>query len=294
MQVREARRLRQLRERRAVEEVVGRRAVRALAEPRGRVRLRIEVDDERPLTGLGQARGEVDRGRRLADAALLVRDRVDRRRAPARFYVSAKRTLPGHARPAWETGRESARPCGGRAARAAALGSLRRAVRPRARPRRVRRRARPTARPRRRSHERQAPLRRDRRRRERLRDAQRRTRRLVLLRAAAARPARSGSRSDALRNSHFRPFASSSVTSRSGSAAASGIPGAPPPEPTSTIGPSTRARASSAAQRVLEQNAPRLVEVADRGQPASGDEQRGASRSSQLVERVSCTGQTTT
>src|SRR5919202_5051312 len=40
------------------------------------------------------------------------------------------------------------------------------------------------------------------------------------------------------RNSHLRPFASSSVTSRSGSATASGIPGAPPPEPTSTTGPS--------------------------------------------------------
>src|SRR5256885_13584764 len=40
------------------------------------------------------------------------------------------------------------------------------------------------------------------------------------------------------RKSHLRPFASSSVTSRSGSATASGIPGAPPPEPTSTTGPS--------------------------------------------------------
>src|ERR671924_1680399 len=41
------------------------------------------------------------------------------------------------------------------------------------------------------------------------------------------------------RKSAFRRSASSSVTSRSGSEAASGIPGAPPPEPTSTIGPSS-------------------------------------------------------
>ena len=65
--------LRQLGERRAVEQVVARRAVRAHAEPGGRVRLRVEVDDERPLAGLREAGGEVDRGRRLADAALLVR-----------------------------------------------------------------------------------------------------------------------------------------------------------------------------------------------------------------------------
>ena len=61
------------------------------------------------------------------------------------------------------------------------------------------------------------------------------------------------------RKSHLRPLASSSVTSRSGRDAASGIPGAPPPEPTSTIGPSKPRTSSSAAQRVLEQHAPRLV-----------------------------------
>ena len=77
MEVPEARRLRELRERRAVEQVVARRPVRALAEPRGCVRLRVEVDDERPLAGLGEAGGEIDRRRRLADAALLVRKRVD-------------------------------------------------------------------------------------------------------------------------------------------------------------------------------------------------------------------------
>ena len=77
IEVREGRVLRQLGERRAVEQVVARRAVRAHAEPRGRVRLRVEVDDERALAGLREAGGEVDGGRRLADAALLVRERVD-------------------------------------------------------------------------------------------------------------------------------------------------------------------------------------------------------------------------
>ena len=50
-----------------------------------------------------------------------------------------------------------------------------------------------------------------------------------------------------LRNSHFRRRASSSVTSRSGQRAARGIPGVPPPEPTSTIAPSRRARARARA-----------------------------------------------
>src|SRR4051794_19152654 len=51
----------------------------------------------------------------------------------------------------------------------------------------------------------------------------------------------------ARRKSHLRPFDSSSVTSLSGSASASGIPGAPPPEPTSTIDPGS-ARTSSSAR----------------------------------------------
>ena len=65
-------------ERRAVEQVVARRAVRALAEPGRRVRLRVEIDDEHLLTRLGETGGEVDGCRRLADAALLVREREDR------------------------------------------------------------------------------------------------------------------------------------------------------------------------------------------------------------------------
>ena len=77
VEVRERRVLRQLGERRAVEQVVARGAVRAHAETGGRVRLRIEVDHERALAGLREAGGEVDRSRRLADAALLIRKRVD-------------------------------------------------------------------------------------------------------------------------------------------------------------------------------------------------------------------------
>ena len=49
------------------------------------------------------------------------------------------------------------------------------------------------------------------------------------------------------RNSVLRRSASSSVTSRSGSDAASGIPGVPPPLPTSTIGPSKRRTSSRPA-----------------------------------------------
>src|SRR5205085_9446414 len=77
VEVREGGVLRELPKRRTVEQVVARGAVGAHAEPRRRVRLRVEVDDERPLPGLGEAGGEVDRSRRLADAALLVRERVD-------------------------------------------------------------------------------------------------------------------------------------------------------------------------------------------------------------------------
>ena len=75
--VREGARGHELRQRRAVEEVERRVAVRAPPEAGRRVRLRVEIDEEAALSRLGKARGEVDRGGRLADAALLVRDRVD-------------------------------------------------------------------------------------------------------------------------------------------------------------------------------------------------------------------------
>ena len=77
VEVRERGVLRELGERRAVEQVVARGAVRAHAETGGRIRLRIEVDHERALAGLREAGGEVDGSRRLADAALLIRERVD-------------------------------------------------------------------------------------------------------------------------------------------------------------------------------------------------------------------------
>ena len=77
VEVLERRVLDELGERGAVEEVVARRPVRAHPEPGRRIRLRVEVDDERALAGLGEAGGEIDGGRRLTDAALLVREGVD-------------------------------------------------------------------------------------------------------------------------------------------------------------------------------------------------------------------------
>ena len=47
------------------------------AQRDGRVALGIEVDEQRLGAARGYAGGDVDRGRRLADTALLVRDRVD-------------------------------------------------------------------------------------------------------------------------------------------------------------------------------------------------------------------------
>src|SRR5207244_13385985 len=68
--------LRELLQRRAVEQVVARGSVRAHPEAGGCVRLWVEVDDERALPRLREARGEVDGGRRLADSALLIWLRV--------------------------------------------------------------------------------------------------------------------------------------------------------------------------------------------------------------------------
>jgi len=58
------------RERLSLDQRVPRRWL--LAEARGCVALRIEVNHERPLAGRGQARRQIDRRRRFADAALLV------------------------------------------------------------------------------------------------------------------------------------------------------------------------------------------------------------------------------
>ena len=48
------------------------------AERDGGVALGVEVDQQRLRAGGGDAGGQVDRGRRLADAALLVRHCVDK------------------------------------------------------------------------------------------------------------------------------------------------------------------------------------------------------------------------
>jgi hypothetical protein len=55
--------------------------VRVDAEPDGERALRVEVDQQHPAAVLGQRGTEVDRGRGLADATLLVGHRDDARRA---------------------------------------------------------------------------------------------------------------------------------------------------------------------------------------------------------------------
>ena len=60
------------------------------AEGDGGVALGIEVDQQGLGAGGGDAGGDVDRGRRLADAALLVRDRVDDAHARRRLVVAAR------------------------------------------------------------------------------------------------------------------------------------------------------------------------------------------------------------
>ena len=226
----------------AVEQVVARGAVRALTEPGRRIRLRVQVDDERRLAGLGQARSEVDGRRRLADAALLVRDRVDARHAPRLLTptdVSSPR--PGAA----GNPRESARPSGSRARRLAApaaaadlLGDVSDRVAIGAGPDEQHDRAAV-------AYERQTPLGRDRRLRECTRNGDPVGVRGLLFRASAHDAHVREPRGEARQRRAFRSCASSKVTSRSGNAAASGIPGEPPPEPTSTIGPSYSATIAS-------------------------------------------------
>ena len=84
-------------ERDAVEQVVRRGAVRAHAEPGGRVRLRVEIDEQHALARLGEAGADVDGGRRLPDAALLVRDCVDPGGHARRLAAAAGRLRPGRA-----------------------------------------------------------------------------------------------------------------------------------------------------------------------------------------------------
>ena len=72
------------------------------AERRRAVRLRVGVDQQRGVLVGRERRGEVDRRRRLADAALLVRDRDDLAHVPHRACV---RRSPG----AWRTPRRACR-----------------------------------------------------------------------------------------------------------------------------------------------------------------------------------------
>src|SRR3712207_8931749 len=53
--------------------------VRVEAEPHRQRALRVEVDEEHPASELRERRTQVDRGGRLADAALLVAHREDRK-----------------------------------------------------------------------------------------------------------------------------------------------------------------------------------------------------------------------
>ena len=254
---------------------MGRDAVGAAAEARGRVRLGVEVDEQAALAGLREAGGEVDGGRRLADAALLVRDCVDPGGHPPRLAASGGRGVerirdeersrirPTHlcplrgilkkAMPALRRAdassrrpvrrgkpggvgpvlRIASRPCGDSSSVAAEpLRDARDALR-------LGRLADPEDDEAALADEREAPLGRGRRVGERLRDRDAERLRLLLLGAAPddlevrelGRPASRGT-------PHLRRSASSRVTLASGSDAASGIPGVPPPEPTSTIGPS--------------------------------------------------------
>ena len=68
------------------------------------------------------------------------------------------------------------------------------------------------------------------------------------------------------RKSHLRRVASSRTTSRSGRAAASGTPGAPPPEPTSITAPSYFRTNGTTARLSVEVHPPCLGSIPDRRQ----------------------------
>src|SRR5262245_45660893 len=55
----------------------GRSRFPLLADSTRQVCLGVDIDEEDPLVGQGERRGQVDRGRGLADATLLIRDRND-------------------------------------------------------------------------------------------------------------------------------------------------------------------------------------------------------------------------
>ena len=149
---------------------------------------------------------------------------------------SGQRTFPGHS---------------GRRGKPSGVGrawdhdqAVARRLRPTSRATAQQHRGRPWARarapPLRPANQRQEPFGGDRRRRQRLRDRHAEAVRLLLL-----GPPQTTSSSAAARSARGTPPCAARLRAgdlRSGSAAASGIPGAPPPEPTSTIGPSSPAR----------------------------------------------------
>ena len=137
-----------------------------------------------------------------------------------------------------------------------------------------------------RADERQAPLGRDRRRGERLRDGHPGPVRLLLLGAAADD---AGVRRRPLLEEHaLAPLRlEQDELAGRGSASASGIPGAPPPEPTSTIGSPNRASSGSARSESSSEHPARFRRVAERRQPGRLDD--GAEPVSQCTA-----GETTT
>ncbi len=138
--------------------------------------------------------------------------------------------------------------------------------------------------------ERQAPLRSDRRRRERLREAPPCNVCITWLSARPQITLRFGSSAvQPSRNSALRRSASSSVTSRSGSDAASGIPGVPPPEPTSTIGPSkrrTRSSPASASSSSTRRASPRSFSAVSPGVAITASSQRSSNRQFRVAARA--------
>ncbi len=62
----------------------------AATKRHGRVALGVEVDQQRLRAARGDAGGNVDRGRRLADATLLIRHRVDRAHIAATLVTRAR------------------------------------------------------------------------------------------------------------------------------------------------------------------------------------------------------------
>ena len=137
-------------------------------------------------------------------------------------------------------------------------------------------------------NERQAPLGGDRWRRQRLGDGDAELVRLLLLRPAPDDPRFGSSLSQRRGSPPCAARLRARSTLRSGSAAASGMPGAPPPEPTSTIGPSKPCTTLDCAQAVLEQHPPGLAGVGERGQPRRLENRR------QPAPRRRTLGKTTT